>query len=101
MYIGYKLLDSGQGVEHQVSYNTCAYPTSVHGIIVLFNSKQWIKISQMLFSTNSSFWPFERNIFPDKIVSFHNCIKYKKNRIYTVSREPIRLPELQYPVFGI
>ena len=35
-----------------------SYPTSVSGIIVLLNTKHWINISLILFSTGSSFWLF-------------------------------------------
>ena len=43
------------------------YSTSVSGIIVLLNTKHWIKISRILFSTDSSFRPFWGKIFRDKI----------------------------------
>ena len=43
------------------------YSTSVSGIVVLLNTKHWIKISRILFSTDSSFRPFWGKIFRDKI----------------------------------
>ena len=39
-------------------------------------------------------------IFRQKIVSFHIWTNYRI-KISSMSREPIRLPEKQYPVFGI
>ena len=57
-------------------------------------------MSQTIFSTDSSFQPFCGKIFCAKILVsiFEQTTVYK---IYTVSREPIRLPEIKYPVFGI
>ena len=45
------------------------------------------------------YWLFQKLRFA---VSFHIWTNYVEYRIYTVSREPIRLhvPENQYPVFG-
>ena len=50
MCIGHELLDSGRGAAI-----TRSYPTSVSGIIVLLNTKHWIKISRISFSIDSSF----------------------------------------------
>ena len=77
-----------------------SHPTSVGGVIVLLNTKHWIKVSRILFSTDSSFGHFVGNFSVIKLsVSiFGQTTGY---RICTVSREPIRLPEMQYPVFGI
>ena len=36
-----------------------SYPTSVSGIIVLLNTKHWIKISRILFFTTRVFNDFE------------------------------------------
>ena len=49
------------------------YLTSVSGIIVLLNTKHWIRIYRISFSTDSSFRPFWGKIFRDKIVIFHIC----------------------------
>ena len=52
-------------------YYLSSYPTSVSGIIVLLNTKHWIKIFRTIFSTNSSLRPFCGKIICDKNVSFH------------------------------
>ena len=51
--VGYELLDSGRE-----SAIISSYPTSVGGIVFLLDFKCWIKISRILFSTDSSFRPF-------------------------------------------
>ena len=61
-----------------------SYPASVSGIIVLLNTKHWLKISQSLFSTKTSFRPFWGNIFRDKIVSF----RIRTNYIKIISYQP-------------
>ena len=76
-----------------------SYPTTnVSGIIVLLNTKHWIKISRTIFFTESSFCHFVENFSVIKMLVsiFGQTTVYK---IYTVSKEPIRLPETQYPVF--
>ena len=76
-----------------------SYPTTnVSGIIVLLNTKHWIKISRTIFFTESSFRHFVENFSVIKMLVsiFGQTTVYK---IYTVSKEPIRLPETQYPVF--
>ena len=75
-----------------------SYPTSVSGIIVLLNPKHWIKVSRILFSTDSSFLPLAVIKLSVSVFGQTTCTGY---RIYTVSREPIRLLEIQYLVFGI
>ena len=77
-----------------------SYPTSVSGMIVILNTKHWIKICRTIFSTDSSFRPFCGKISVIKMLVsiFGQTTVYK---IYTVSRELITLPEIQYPVFGI
>ena len=77
-----------------------SYPTGVSGIIVLLNTKHWIKKSRVLFSSDLSFRPIWVEIFRDNfsVSIFGQITGY---RIYTASREPIRLLEIQYPVFGI
>ena len=59
-----------------------SYPTSVSGIIVLLNTKHWIKIFRAIFSTDSSFRPFCGNIFCDKNVSFHIWTNYSIQDLY-------------------
>ena len=59
-----------------------SYPASVSGIIVLLNSKHWIKISRTLVSTDLSFWPFCGKIFRDKNVSFHIWTNYSIQDLY-------------------
>ena len=77
-----------------------SYPTSVSGIIVLSNTIHWIKYLECYFLETRLFGHFEGKIFVIKLsVSIFGQIT--GYRIYTVSREPIRLLEIQYPVFGI
>ena len=86
MCIGCKLLDSGWGAQHQVGHHKFILATSVSGIIVLSNIKHWIKISLILFSTYSSFWPFWGKFFLNKIVNFHIWTSYMY-RIWDLYRE--------------
>ena len=75
-------------------------PTSVSGIIVLLNTKHWIKIFELYFLPTRVFGHFVEKISVIKmLVSIFGQITVYK--IYTVSREPIRLLKIQYPVFGI
>ena len=70
------------------------------GIIVLLNTKHWIKIFELYFLPTQVFGHFVEKISVIKmLVSIFGQITVYK--IYTVSREPIRLPKIQYPVFGI
>ena len=62
------MMDEVQSTESAI---VSSYPTSMSGIIVLLNTKHWIQMSQILVSTDTSFWPFCGKIFLDKIVSFH------------------------------
>ena len=62
-------------------------------IIVLSNIKHWIKISRVLGHFEGKF-----SVIKLSVSIFGQTKGY---RIYTVRREPIRLPEIQYPVFGI
>ena len=78
-----------------------SYPTSMCGIIVLLNTNSQDKnISELYLLTTRVFSHFERKFYVTKLsVSiFGQTTGYK---IYTVSREPIRLPEfnIQYLVF--
>ena len=59
-----------------------SYPTNVSGIIVLLNTKHWIKLSRTIFSTDSSFRPFCGKIFRDKNVSSHIWTKYSMHDLY-------------------
>ena len=78
-----------------------SFPTSVSGIIVLLNIKRWLKISRILFSTDSSLWAILREKFSMIKLSISIFGKTTGYRNYTESREPIRLLEMPYPVFGI
>ena len=89
-----------------------SYPISVSGIIVLLNTKHWIKISRTIFSADSSFRPFCGKIFRDKNVWFPyldklqytrfipwvesqsdyrkfniQCLVFNKNYIYSICRQ--------------
>ena len=77
-----------------------SYPMSVSGISILSNTKHSIKIFGILFSIDSSFRHFEGQFSAINlsISIFGQTTGY---RIYTVSRKPIRLLEIQYPVFTI
>ena len=59
MHVGYGLLDSTRGVEHRIDYdNLISNERTINDVIILLkNTKHWIKISQF-FSTDSSFQPF-------------------------------------------
>ena len=70
------------------------------GIIVLLNIKHWIKISRILVSNDWSFGYFEENVSVIKL-SVSIFVQTTGYRLYSVSREPIRLPEIQHLVFGI
>ena len=54
-----------------------SYPTSVSGIIVLSNTKHWIKLSRILFSSDLSFLPIWGQIFRENFVSFHIWTNYR------------------------
>ena len=58
-------------------------------------------MSPIFFSTHSNFRQFKENVSVIKlsVSSILDC-QFTGYRIYTVSREPIRLPEIQYQVFG-
>ena len=77
-----------------------SYPTSVNETVVLLNIKHCIKICRILLPPTRVFGHFEGNlsVIIWSVSIFGQTTKY---RICTVSREPIRLPEIQYPVFGI
>ena len=98
--VGYELLDSGRGAKHRVGYhklksnkrewNNCfiKYQTLDKNILnYIFYRLEFLAILWTKFS-----------VIKMLVSIFGQTIVYK---IYTVSREPIRLPEIQYPVFGI
>ena len=70
-----------------------SYPTSVSGIIVLLNTKHWIKYLKFYFLLTHIFGHFEGKF---SIIKLSVCIGQTMSgyRIYTMSREPIRLPEI-------
>ena len=77
-----------------------SYPSSVSGMVILLNTKHWIKYLKFYFLPTVVFGYFEGK-FSVIILSVSIFGQTAGYRIYTMSREPIRLPELQYPVFGI
>ena len=87
MRIGYKLLDSRQDAKHRVDYYK-----------LISNKCEWNNcfIKNQTLDKNISFYFLSIRVFG--VFIFGQTAVY---RIYTVSREPIRLPEFQYPVFGI
>ena len=98
--VGYELLDSRQVAKHRVGYhklrskkrewNDCfiKYQTLDKNILnYIFYRLEFLAILWTKFS-----------VIKMLVSIFGQTIVYK---IYTVSREPIRLLEIQYPVFGI
>ena len=49
-------------VRHRVAAIISSYPTSVNVIIVLLNTKHWIKISRILYLPTRIFGRFEGNL---------------------------------------
>ena len=100
MRIGYELLDSGWGAKHRVGYHK-----------LISNKREWNNcfIKYQTLDKNISNYIFYRLEFSailwknfsvtKMLVSIFGQITVYK--IYTVSREPIRLTKIQYPVFGI
>ena len=73
----------------------------MRGIIVLLDTIPWIKkYLEFYFLPTRVFGHFERK-FSVKKLSVSKFGQTTGYRIYTASREPIRLLEIQYPVFGI
>ena len=97
--VGYELLDSGRAADTK-SAIISSYPTSVSGTIVLLNTRQWIQYLSSSFLPTPVFGHFKEKL-PVIKVSVSIFGQTAVYRIYTVSREPIRLPKIQYPVFGI
>ena len=99
-YVGYQLLDSGRGVEHWVGYHK-----------LIFNKREWNNslIKYQTLDKNISnfiFYQFEFSaISREKVSMIKLSVSISRQttgyRISTVSIEPIRLPEIQYSVFGI
>ena len=99
--VGYELLDIADEVRSTESAIISSYPTSVSGIIVLLNTKHWIKYLKFHFLPTRVFGHFEGkfSVIKLSVPIFGQTTGY---RIYTVRREKtIRLPETQYPVFSI
>ena len=98
--VGYELLDSGWGAEPRGGYHKLISKKREWNNCLL---NSWIRISRIsiFFSLPSRvFGHFEAKFSAIKlsVSTFWQTTGY---RIYTVSREPIRLPEIQYPMFGI
>ena len=70
-HVGYEVLDSGQGTKHGVGYHKLPSNKRVEGKFSV------LKLSVSIFGQTTGY------------------------RIYTVSRESIRLPKIQYLVFGV
>ena len=89
MRVGYELLDSGRGAEHQVGYHK-----------LLSKKRDWnycfIKY-QTLDKSISNFIFYRFSMIKLSFSIFGQTTGY---RIYTLSL-PIKLPEIQYPVFAI
>ena len=93
--VGYELLDSGRGVEQRVGYHK-----------LISNKRKWdncfIKYQTLdvvyveVLSVNPC--KYLESIVSRSVSIFGQTAGY---RIYTVSREPIRLPEMQYPGIGV
>ena len=79
-------------MEHQVGCHNYKLKSNKRDFFKLPNTEQ----KYLEFSTDSSFWPFLRDKLSVSV--FGQITGY---RIYTVSREPIRLPEIPYPVVGL
>ena len=100
MCVGYELLDSGRGAKHQVGYHK-----------LISNKREWNNcfIKYQTLDKNISNYIFYRQEFSAILWKKFSMIKmlvsiFRKvtvYKIYTVSREPTRLPKIQYPVFGI
>ena len=88
--VEYELLDSGRGAKHRVGYHK-----------LISNKREWNKkYFELYFLPTRVFGHFVEKFSVIKmLVSIFGQITVYK--IYTVSREPIRLPKIQYPVFGI
>ena len=100
MRVGYELLDSGRGAKHRVGYHK-----------LISNKREWNNcfIKYQTLDKNILNYIFYRLEFLAILWTKFSVIKILVSiigqttvyKIYTVSREPIRLPEIQYPVFGI
>ena len=99
-HVGYELLDSGRGAGHRDGYHK-----------LISNKREWNncfinyqtldkKYLEFYFLPTRVFGHFEGkcSVIKLSVSIFRQTTGY---RIYTVSREPIRFGEIQYPVFGI
>ena len=84
-----------------------SYSTSVSGIIVLLNTKQLIDfVCIVVLNINPCNHRDSILYLTVAKAEFRGQFPYLDKLqdivlIYTVSREPVRLPEIQYPVLGI
>ena len=87
--IEYELLDSRRGTEHRVSYHKLiSHKHEWNNYFIKYQTLN--KNISSFISTDSGFWAFYGQTFHDKSVSFH-IWQTAVYRIYTMSREPIRL----------
>ena len=96
----YELLDSGRGAKHRVGYHK-----------LISNKREWNNcfIKYQTLDKNISNYIFYRLEFLAILWTKFSVIimlisifgQTTVCKIYTLSREPIRLPEIQYPVFDI
>ena len=77
-----------------------SYPTGVEWNSCFIKYQTLDQYLELYFLPTRVFGHFVEKFSVSKNVSsiFGQATAYK---IYTLSREPIRLPEIQYPVFGI
>ena len=100
MRVGYDQLTGGRGVEHRVGY---------HKLISNKRERNNCFIKYQTLDKNISNFHFYRlqfsatfeGKFPVITLSVTVFGQTTGYRIYTANREPIRLPEIQYAVFGI
>ena len=75
-----------------------SYPTFMSGIIVLLHKKLWKKDLEFCFLPTRYLYHFEGKKISVIKLSVSVFVQTTGYRIFTVRREPIRLPEIQYPV---
>ena len=93
--VEYELLDVADKVR-----STESTITSASGLTVSLNTKHWIKYLNFYFLLTRVLGHFQGkfSVIKKSVSIFEQTTGY---RIYTVSREPIILPEIQYPLFSI
>ena len=84
------VLDSERGVEHWVGYHKLI-SCDCNNCFIKY--QLWIKISRILFSTDSSFRPFCRKIFRGCQFPYLDKLH---DKAFIPWVEPIRVPEIQY-----